>query len=142
MNVKKIENDGIVSKGLNMALECDKLEKEERMKCVSEDSRANREYEGNVSLNCGRETLEKSVSEVAKERESNNNCEEGVQHKHDEQWELIVIEARFFFKHCTPSMIKCIAGINMHVHRIRKIYKFNATVVYPECLRMKIGIML
>ena len=39
MSTKKIENDGIVSKGLNVALECDELAKEERLKCVSEDRR-------------------------------------------------------------------------------------------------------
>ena len=35
----KIENDGTVSNGLNVILEWDKLEKEERLKFASEDRR-------------------------------------------------------------------------------------------------------
>ena len=42
VNTKNIENKGIVNKGINMALECDRLAKEERLKCVGEDRRVNR----------------------------------------------------------------------------------------------------
>ena len=55
-----------------------KWAKEERSKCLSEDRRANRKSKGNSVLRHGRETLEKSTSEVMKERDSNNNCEEYI----------------------------------------------------------------
>ena len=44
----------------------------------------------------GRETMEKAFIEDAKERDSDNNCEEYLQHEHGEQWELIDDEASFF----------------------------------------------
>ena len=91
MSTKKVENKGIVNEGLNMALECDKLAKEEITRCLIEDRKVNRKAEGNVVLKNGRETLEKSVSEVTKERGINNNCEECLQHEHSEQWELVDI---------------------------------------------------
>ena len=33
------------------------------------------------------------------------------------------------FAHCASSIIKCVAGIDMHGDRIRKIDKHNATIV-------------
>ena len=57
MNTKKIENNGIVDKGLNKALEYDKLEKVEWTKCLSEDRRVNEKAEGNEVLRYGREKL-------------------------------------------------------------------------------------
>ena len=50
----KIENNRIVNKGLNMVLECEKLAKEDRTKCVSEYRRDNRKVEGNIVLKHGR----------------------------------------------------------------------------------------
>ena len=32
-----------------------------------------------------------------------------------------------------PSIINCVAGINMHSDRIRKIDKNNATAFFPAC---------
>ena len=49
-----------------MLLECDKIEKEKRLKCVSENRRENSEVVRNVVLKWGRETLEIAVSEVIK----------------------------------------------------------------------------
>ena len=102
------------------------------MKWVSEHIRVNRESEGNVVLKWGRETLGKSFSEVKIERDSNNNCEEHLKHKHGEQWELIGIEARHIFKCCMPSM-KCVVGVKMHGDRVRKVDKSNTTAVCPVC---------
>ena len=65
---------------------------------MSEDRRANREVTGITVLKCGREMLEKSVSEVMKERDSNNNCNGYLQHIHGENWELIDVEARNVFE--------------------------------------------
>ena len=90
-----MENNTIVSKWLNMVLECDRLAKEER-KCLSKDRRMNWKSEGNKMPKHGRETMEKAFIEVAKERDSDNNCEEYLQHEHGEQWELIDDEASFF----------------------------------------------
>ena len=40
--------------------------------------------------------MEKSFIEVAKERDSDNNCEEYFQHEYGEEWELIDDEASLF----------------------------------------------
>ena len=50
MNTKKVENNDTVSNGLNMVLECDKLAKEERTKCLGKDRRENLKAEGNEVL--------------------------------------------------------------------------------------------
>ena len=67
--------------------------------------------------------LEKSVVEVTKRIDSDKNSLEHIQNKYSENWELIDIEARNFFACCTPSMIKCVAGINMYGDRIKYMYK-------------------
>ena len=88
-----------------MVLDCDKLAKEERLKCASEDRRKNIEVECNAVLKCGRETLKKYVSEFIKERDNNNYYKEHLQHKNGEQWELTDVESRKLFKCCTPSVM-------------------------------------
>ena len=45
-----MDNNSIVSKGSNMVLECDKLAKEERTKCLGKDRRENLKAEGNEVL--------------------------------------------------------------------------------------------
>ena len=137
MSTKKIENNGVVIKELNMALECDELANEERLKCVSEDRRVSRKAEGNEVLKCGRETLEKYVSKLMKERDRNNNCKEYLQHENGEQWELTCVETRNDFKCCTPSVIKCIAGFHVHSNKIRKTHRCNTTTVCPVRLENK-----
>ena len=57
-----------------------------------------------------------------------------MQHKCGEKWELIDIEARNVFTRCTPSMIKCVAGINHYGKRIRTIDKENVTAEYTVCV--------
>ena len=69
-------------------------------------------HAGNIALQCGKETLEKSVSEIIKGKDSDSNCEEYMKHKYGEQWNIIDTDARNIFASCTPSMIKCIGGIN------------------------------
>ena len=39
-------------------------------------------------LQCGKETLEKSTSEVIKSKDNDDHCEECMQHKHGETWDL------------------------------------------------------
>ena len=52
--------------------------------------------------------------EVIKGIDSDRNSLEYVQHKYGNNWELIDVKARNVFACCTPSMIKCVAGINMY----------------------------
>ena len=63
---------------------------------------------GNTALQCGRETLEKLVSEATKGKDSDAECEECVKHKNGEQWDLIDVDARHFFKLCTKNDKACI----------------------------------
>ena len=63
---------------------------------MSEDRRVNWKSEGNKVLKHGREMMGKDFIEVSKERDSDNNCEECLQHEHGEKWELIDDEAIFF----------------------------------------------
>ena len=77
--------------------------------------------------------LEKSVVEVMKGIDSDRNSLEHIQHKHDENWELIDIEARNVFACYTPSVIKRVAGIYMHGDRIKDVDKFNVTAACPTC---------
>ena len=116
-----------------MVLECDKKAKEERMKGLRENRSDTRLHVGNVALQCGKETLEKSVSEIIKGKDSDSNCEEYMKHKYGEQWNIIDTDARNVFASCTPSMIKCTAGINQYGERIKKIDKSNKTAVCPIC---------
>ena len=90
-----------------MVLEYDKKEKVERMNCLRENTSDARLHVGNVVLQCGKETLEKSISEVIKGKDSDINCEKYVKNKYGEQWDVIYEDAGF--SSCTPSMIKCIA---------------------------------
>ena len=109
---------------------------------MREYKRTNIEVEGNAASKCDWEKLEKCVSEVTKERDSDDICVEYLQHKHGEHWESMCVEAKNVFECCMPRIIKCVAGISMHSERNMKIDKCNITVVFPTCLRMKIGIML
>ena len=102
-----------------MVLECDKKSKWERINCLRENINDDRLRIGISVLQCANETLEKSVSEVTKGKDSDINCEECVQHKHGEQWGTIDTDARNVFTCCTPSMMKCIAGINPHGKELR-----------------------
>ena len=70
-------------------LECDKKEKVERIIFLRENTSDDRLNVGNIVLQCGKETLEKSVSEVIKGKDSDVNCEENVKHEHGEQWGMI-----------------------------------------------------
>ena len=49
---------------------------------------------------------------------------------------MIDIEARNVFAYYIPSMIKCVAGINMHGGRIKDVDKCNVTAVCPMCLTL------
>ena len=114
VKTKTVDEDMITNKGVTMVLECDKKAKEERINCTRENASDDRLCTGNIALQCGKETLEKSVSEVIKGKDSDGNCEEYVKHKHGEQWGMIDVDARNFFTCCTPSLIKCIAGMNLY----------------------------
>ena len=72
---KNGNDNSITHKGLTMALECDQQEKEERIKCVRENRSDNRSHAGNVALQCGKETLEKSGFKAMKVKDSNINGE-------------------------------------------------------------------
>ena len=50
------------NKGVTMVLECDLKEKEERTKCLRENTCNDSLRIGKIALQCGKETLEKSVS--------------------------------------------------------------------------------
>ena len=67
-----------------IVLECNQQAKEERIKCVRENRSDNRLCVVNVVLQCGKETLEKSVSELIKGKDSDVNCEEHTKHKYVE----------------------------------------------------------
>ena len=56
-----------------MVLKCDKIAKEERVKCVVENRMHDEEVEGNMSLNIGNMKLEKSMVEVIKGIDSDRN---------------------------------------------------------------------
>ena len=109
---------------LKMLLKCDKVAKEECVKCTVENRTHDKEVEGNM-------VLEKSGVEVIKGIDSDRNSLECIQHKYDENWELIDIEVRNVFACFTSSMIKCVAGINMYGERIKDVDKCNVTAVCP-----------
>ena len=90
-----------------MVLECDQKEKEERINYIRETRDDNELWVGNVSLKCGKEMVEKSFSEVIKNKDSESHCEDHKKHKFGEQWYLVGADARHFFISCVPSMIKC-----------------------------------
>ena len=94
-----------------MVLECDKKAKLERINCLRENISDDRLCVGNTVLQYGTETLEKSFSKVIKGKDSDINCVEDVTHKHGEQWDRIDADAINVFTCCTPSMIKCVAGL-------------------------------
>ena len=71
--------------------------------------------------------------EVIKGKDSDNNCEEHIKHKHGEQCDIIDVDARNVFTCCTPSLIKCISGIKIYGERIKRIDKSNKTAEYPVC---------
>ena len=114
-------------------MECDQQEKEERIKCVRENRSDDRLHVGNVSLQCAKETLEKSVSEVTKVKDSDVNCEEFIKHKHGEKWDVIDIDARKVFASWTPSLIKCIAVINHYGEKIKSMHESKISEVCPSC---------
>ena len=109
-----------------MALECDYKEKEERTKCVRENKSDDVLCAGNTTLKCRRETLEKSVSEVIKGKNIDIKCEECVQQKHGEQWDLIDTDARNIFGNFAPSVMNCVAGIKHYGERIEHIDDRNS----------------
>ena len=111
--------------------------KEERIKCVRENRSDNMLCGGNVALKCGKETLEKSVSEVIKVKDSDINCEEHMKHKYGEQWVTIETDARNVFTSCTLSMIKHIEGINDYGEIIKRIDKSNTTAVFSSCVEIE-----
>ena len=134
IHVRKTEgSENVENEGLKMVLKCDKVAKEERVKCVVENTMHDEETEGNTSLNLGNMKFEKSVVEVTKGIDSDRNSLEHVQHEHGENWELIDVEARNAFACCTPSTIKRVTGINMCGNRIKKIDKYNVTAACPMC---------
>ena len=114
-------------------MKCDKVAKEECLKCVVENRTHDKEVEENVSLELGNVKLEKLAVEVTKWIDSDKNSLEHIQHENGEFCELIDIEARNAFACCTPSMIKGVAGINMCGDRIKDIYKCNGTAACPMC---------
>ena len=116
-----------------MALKCDQKAKEERIKSVRENRSNNFLFVGNLVMQRGRETSEKSFSEVMKGKDSDAKCEEYVQHKHGEQWDLIDVDARKVFANFTPSMIKDVTGINHYGERIKCIDKSNKTAACSSC---------
>ena len=67
-----------------MALKWNTKAKKERIRCVRENRIENISVVGNVVLQCGKEIFEKSTSEVIKTKDSDNNCEDNVQHKYGE----------------------------------------------------------
>ena len=83
---------------------------------------------GNISLKSGTKTLEKSISEVIKSKDSEVNCVECMKHKHSEQWDVIDVDARNFFTCCTRSLIKCTPEVNLYGERIKSIDKNDKTV--------------
>ena len=111
-----------------MALECDVKSKEERIKCARENNCDHRSCVGNITLKSGNETVEESVSELIKRIDSDGNCEEHMKYEYGEQWDVIDVDARNIFTYCTPSLIKCIAGVNLYRERIKTIDRSNKTV--------------
>ena len=87
----------------------------------------------NTTFQCGKETLEKSVPEVIKRKDSDIHCEECMKHKSGEQLCVMHIDARKVFASCKPSMIKCIAGINHYWERIKRMDNSNTTTACPSC---------
>ena len=79
-------SENVENEGLKMVLKCDKIAKEERVKCVIENRTHYAEVEGNMSLNIGNMKFEKSVVEVIKGIDSDRNSLEHIQHKHGENW--------------------------------------------------------
>ena len=66
MRTTEGSESGENTKGLKMLLKCDKLAKEECVKCMDENVTHDKEVEGNMSLEVGNINLEKSVVEVIK----------------------------------------------------------------------------
>ena len=77
--------------------------------------------------------LEKSVPKVIKSKDSDSKWEENIQHECGEKGDLVETCKRKKFTNCTPSMIKCISGINQHVERIKCINMSTKKVSYPLC---------
>ena len=57
---------------------------EERIQCDVENTLWNMSVVGNVVMKCRREILEKSATEVIKNTDSSDHCEEYMQHKYGE----------------------------------------------------------
>ena len=133
MKTKNGDDDKIINKGLTMSLECDQQEKEERIKCMRENRSDNMLHVGIAALQCGKETLEKSVSEATKEKHIDVNCEECMKCKHKEQWDTMRAHERNVFASFTPNMKKCITGINHNGERIKRADKSNKTVACRLC---------
>ena len=66
VKTKSVNEDVITNKKVMTVLECDAKAKEERIKCVRKNMCDNSLCIRNMVLQCGKETLEKSVSEVIK----------------------------------------------------------------------------
>ena len=71
--------------------------------------------------------------EFKKGVDSDKNSLEYIQHKYGGNREFFDVESRNVFACCMPSMIKCIALINMHSDRIKDIDKCNVTAAFPMC---------
>ena len=56
-----------------------------------------------------------------------------MQHENGEQLDLLDRHAKNFFIRCTPSMMKCVVGINHYGERIKCIDKINETAACPLC---------
>ena len=65
-------------------------------------------------MQSGKETLEKSVSERTKGKDSDGNFEEHMKNECGEQWDMTDVDARNVFTYCIPILIKCIPGINLY----------------------------
>ena len=84
MKTKNVEDDAIENKCLEMALKCDKKVKEERIRCVRYNRIESMSVSGNEALQCRKEILEKSASEVIKIKDSDDHCKDYMQHKYGE----------------------------------------------------------
>ena len=121
----------------NLALECDQIAKEVRLKCENEIINDNIRFRVNICLKNKHSCCDMKISEVIKMIDSVRDVEECFQDKHGEKWKSIDVEAREGVTKCTESQIKCAARNNMYGERIKLIDKGNKNAVCPACDALK-----
>ena len=116
-----------------MVLKCDKKSERRKNSTIDRKRIGNISLIGNVVMKSKNKILEKYATEVIKIKHRTDHCEEYLQHRCGEKWDLIETEARDSFSSSSTRMIKCAVGINHYRERINKIDKKSTTSAFHVC---------